>query len=204
MEVASAKAKPRIMLVWIVPVTSGLRAIPCTAPRAERPTPMPPPNTPTAAKPAPMSLPKMVAASTMLPSIALLPPCRSVRFGLPVAGCGQGHKDQREHAEYDGLDDAHEPLEQEHRRLHEHREQTADHEEQDRAGEDVAEKSERERKHLHGFQDGFQDADHEVNHTEHRAGEQRAGVHEFDRIAAAQCPQPDDLGRYHRDDCQGN
>ena len=43
MATASANAMPRIMLVWIVGVASGLRPMACTAPLVTTPMPAPPP-----------------------------------------------------------------------------------------------------------------------------------------------------------------
>src|SRR3990172_8748121 len=110
---------PRIMFVWIVPEKSGLRPMAWTAPPETTPMPMPPPMTPIIAMPAPINFPRIVAASTILPSMMVLPPLRVGltlprmlvgRLALTMPSRRQGHEDQGQHAEDVSLDQADEKL----------------------------------------------------------------------------------------------
>src|SRR3990172_5010329 len=211
MAVASEKARPRIMLVWMVGVASGLRPMASTAPPATMPMPMPPPSTPMAARPAPIyfrPMMKIVAASASIVSDLLLmsamrsggqPSARtkSVRGGCfrvtgvvlrlvvvaVMADDSLAHEGERQHREHVGLNDAHEDFQPVEHAGHDHGGQRAQDGEQQRAGEDVAEQPEAKREDLGELRHQLQQAHQEVDEAEDRLADHGANVDEFLEVA---------------------
>src|SRR5512137_1846455 len=201
MATASAKAIPRIMFVWMVPVASGLRPIACTAPLVTIPMPAPAPMAPIMAKPAPISFAAMMISPVMSGSSVnefgrefrrwdLNNPGFPARklmslFVRAVSLCRLRHEGHGEQAEHDRLDRAHEEFKHVKNGWHDgdRSEERTHHEQQHRSCKNISKKTEGKREDFRELRDEFEQANAPVYHTEYGLAEEGLHVPEFCEIS---------------------
>src|SRR3972149_6524060 len=212
MAMASVKATPRIMLVRMVPETSGLRPIAWRGPSVSRPIPIPGPMAP---RPIASPAPSARAASRSILSILLhdggarvqAASVSSRRFRMGpgfIAVPDRRHVDE-EHGQQGGggeLNQPDEELQPVESGRQEEWDQIGHYEDQHGPGEDIAEETEGKRDHPAELGDNLQQAGTEFDDPDGPASEGRE-IEEFQEIAAALTANAISLDDRHRDEGQG-